>query len=188
MTEDPADEALVRRVAEGDRTAYAMLVRRHGLRFRALAYRMLGAVDLAEDAVQDSFVKLWTHAARFDPEKARFTTWFHRIVVNRCLDEKRKVTPVALPEGYDAPDPAAGAEAELADQGDQATVRAALQALPDRQRMAVALSYFDGLSNKEAAEVMDLKMKAFESLLVRARTNLKQQLMAEKDRLFTVVD
>ena len=172
------------RVAAADRTAFACLVDRYGMRYRALAYRYLGDIALAEDLVQEAFVKLWTHAGRFDPEKARFTTWFHRIVVNRCLDEKRRRTVDALPEGFDQADDRPSAEHEMAEAGGQSQVRAALAALPDRQRLAVTLSYFDGLSNIEAADVMQLNIKAYESLLVRSRAKLKEQLLASKDHLF----
>ena len=60
--------------------------------------------DLAEDAVQDAFIKLWANAGKFDPNTAKFTTWFYRIVLNQCLDRKRKKKPVSLPEGFDAID------------------------------------------------------------------------------------
>lgn len=186
--EEPGDEALMARIGSGDRTAYAVLVRRYSLRYRALAYRFMGDMEQAEDIVQEAFIKLWTHAASFDADRARFTTWFHRIVVNRCLDEKRRVRPVALPEGYDAEDPSAGAEAQLAESDDQASIKAALADLPERQRTAVTLSYFDDMSNQEAADVMELKLKAYESLLVRARANMRQRLTADKDRLFAVVE
>jgi RNA polymerase sigma-70 factor (ECF subfamily) len=181
------DETLVAHVAGADRGAYAVLVQRHGLRYRALAQRMVGDLALAEDLVQEAFVKLWTHADRVDPGKAKFTTWFHRIVVNRCLNEKRKRTIEPLPEGFDQPDESETAEDALVAAGDNAVLMAAVHALPDRQRTAITLSYLDGLSNMEAAEVMDLKLKAFESLLVRARGKLRDQLAGAKSRLLSAL-
>ena len=185
MTEELDDETLVSRVASGDRTAYAALVHRHGLRYRALACRFVSDVALAEDLVQDAFVKLWTHADRFDADKAKFTTWFHRIVVNRCLDEKRKRRPEPLPEGFDLPDSTPSVEARMAADDNSGDLARALAALPERQRTAVTLSYLDGLSNKQAAEVLDMNIKAFESLLVRARAKLRAELAGKAPQLFS---
>lgn len=179
-----SDETLVLRVANADRTAFGMLVDRHALRYRALAFRYLGDVALAEDLVQEAFVKLWTHARKFDADKARFTTWFHRVVVNRCLDEKRRKKPEALPEEYDQPDDSPSVEHEMIEADGNASVARALETLSGRQRMAITLSYFDGLSNAEAADVMELNLKAYESLLVRARGKLREILIAEKQQLF----
>lgn len=181
------DETLVAHVAAADRGAYAVLVGRHAVRYRALAYRMVGDMAMAEDMVQDAFIKLWTNAARFDPAKAKFTTWFHRIVVNRCLDEKRKRRVDPLPEGYDQADESANAEQQLETEGGNQQIAAALNALSERQRTAVTLSYFDGLSNIEAAEVMELNLKAYESLLVRARAKLREQLAGDKPGLFAAL-
>ncbi|WP_417465610.1 sigma-70 family RNA polymerase sigma factor [Kordiimonas sp.] len=179
-----SDETLVLRVANADRTAFGMLVDRHALRYRALAFRYLGDVALAEDLVQEAFVKLWTHARKFDADKARFTTWFHRVVVNRCLDEKRRKKPEALPEEYDQPDDSPSVEHDMIEADGNASVARALETLSGRQRMAITLSYFDGLSNAEAADVMKLNLKAYESLLVRARGKLREILIAEKQQLF----
>lgn len=179
-----SDETLVLRVANGDRTAFGMLVDRHALRYRALALRYLGDVALAEDLVQEAFVKLWTHARRFNADKARFTTWFHRVVVNRCLDEKRRKKPEALPEEYDQPDESPSVEHALMETDGNTSLKRALDALSDRQRLAVTLSYFDELSNVEAAEAMEMNLKAYESLLVRARAKLREALIAEKQQLF----
>ncbi len=186
-SEELDDETLVTHVAAADRGAYAVLVHRHGLRYRALAYRMMGDMAQAEDLVQEAFVKLWTHADRFDAKKAKFTTWFHRIVVNRCLDEKRKRTPDPLPEGFDQQDEADNAEETMVTESANRAMRAAVSNLPERQRVAVTLSYFDGLSNIEAAEVMDLKLKAYESLLVRARAKLRDELEGSKSGLLAVL-
>ena len=179
------DEELVTRVAKGDKKAFCLLVRRHGSRFRALAYRFVGDMALAEDLVQEAFIKLWTHAARFDDNKAKFTTWFHRIVVNRCLDEKRKRKPETLPEEYDEPDMSAGADAKIESDATNARLKTALDGLSERQHTAVMLSYFNGLSNQEAADVMELHIKAYESLLVRSRANMRKMLMTEKADLLS---
>ena len=179
------DEDLVIRVSTGDKGAFRVLASRHGARFRALAYRFTSDMALAEDLVQEAFVKLWTHAGRFDGQRAKFTTWFHRIVVNRCLDEKRKRTLAPLPEGYDEADTAVGADVKLESDAANDRLNVALAELSERQKTAVLLSYFDGLSNQEAAEVMELNLKAYESLLVRSRANMRKVLMSEKTDLLS---
>ncbi len=184
---DISDERLVEQVCNGDRNAFRVLARRHGARYRALAYRFVTDMTLAEDLVQEAFVKLWTHADRFDGAKAKFTTWFHRVVVNKCLDEKRKRSIDPLPEGYDVVDTSASAEDRLGQDSANQKLKKVLSGLSERQKTAITLSYFDGLSNSEAAEVMDLNIKAYESLLVRSRTKMRQALLAEKEELMSAI-
>lgn len=187
QVEDATDENLMVQVAEGNKDAFRQLTIRHGMRYRALAYRFLGDMARAEDLVQDAFVKLWTNADSFNAGKAKFTTWFHRVVVNRCLDEKRKRTIEQLPENFDQVDQTASVEVLLEKDAVGKRLSRALDALSERQQTAVKLSYFDELSNQEAADVMGLKLKAFESLLVRSRTKMRQVLAAEKTDLLSAL-
>lgn len=170
------DEALMEAVSRGDTTAFGELANRHGIRYRALAFRFLGDMAAAEDCVQDAFLSLWQKPDRFDPSKARFTTWFHRVVVNRALDAKRKRRPQSLPDGFDVEDERATADRGLENDQQWQLVLSAIDQLSDRQTTAIRLTYLDGLPNSEAAKVMDLSLKAFESLLHRARTALKEKL------------
>lgn len=182
---DVSDEELVALVCEGDRQAFAGLVDRHGLRFRAIAMRTCGDLELAEEMVQEAFVKLWTRPTSFNASKARFTTWFHRVVVNRCLDEMRRKKPDALPEGFDAADDRPDAQTVLEASDTSGVLMAALARMPDRHSQALSLSYLDGYSNQEAAEIMALNIKAFESLLLRARAKMRDELKAEKADLLS---
>ena len=184
--QDISDEALVEQVYKGSSDAFACLVERHGLRFRAIAMRTCKDQALAEEMVQEAFVKLWTRPSAFNAKKARFTTWFHRVVVNRCLDELRKKKPDALPEDFDAVDGRPGADVDMESNSSKAVLMAALNRLSDRQKSALSLSYLDGYSNLEAAEIMELNLKAYESLLVRARAKMREELKAEKADLLSV--
>jgi len=176
LLQDASDERLMAEVAAGSAAAYAVLVERWAVKCRALAFRMTRNMAQAEDMVQDVFVKLWTRAELFDAGKAKFGTWLYRMVVNRCLDEARRRKPEALPEDYDAMDEGMNAEELLADTAERQMIREAVETLPDRQRTAVVLTYFEELSNQEAADVMEIHLKAFESLLVRARKSLRTLL------------
>ncbi|GHF15744.1 RNA polymerase sigma factor [Kordiimonas sediminis] len=171
-----SDEQLMQRVQAGDALAYDQLVRRHADRFRLLAIRTLGNTALAEDMVQECFVKLWTRPQSFDAEKSKFTTWFYRVVVNRCLDEKRRKSPAQMPEGFDKADDRVTADKAIENNQATAHIHKAVNSLKENQKLAVTLCYFDGLSNAEAAEIMGLKVKALESLLVRARAKLRDTI------------
>jgi RNA polymerase sigma-70 factor (ECF subfamily) len=180
---EKTDEELVEAVAAGNKHAYEQLVQKYARQFRVLAFRIVGDMSLAEDMVQDAFIKLWTNAMSFDAQQAKFSTWFYRIVVNKCLDEKRKKRPTPLPEDYDAVDGRDRTDSAIEKDDRRNALQAALGQLSERQKLAVTLSYLDELSNVEAADIMDLNIKAYESLLVRSRAALRKTLAAEKETL-----
>ena len=168
-----SDEALMARIVLSDRAAYAALIARHTNRFLALAERLLVNRALAEDVIQDVFLKIWLRADSFNPDAGKFTTWFYRVVTNKCFDEKRRKQTVALPENFEIVDESKNSDATLEDKDRAIQVASILKKLPERQRLAITLCYYSELSNKQAAEIMDLNIKALESLLSRARATLK---------------
>lgn len=170
------DEALVTKVASGDRRAYGLLVDRHLDRTVTIARRILNNQADAEDVAQEAFLRLWRHADRFDPTAARFGTWFYRITTNLCLDRTRRTPMAPLEVAGDPVDPGMDQERSLSDQRTRQAVAAAVADLPDRLRAAVTLTYDGGLSNVEAAKALDVSVKALESLLVRARRALREKL------------
>ncbi|MFC7688962.1 sigma-70 family RNA polymerase sigma factor [Paeniroseomonas aquatica] len=91
------DAALMARAGAGDRTAFNLLVGRHGTRALRLALRVLGDPAEAEEVAQEAFLRAWQAAAGFDPARARFTTWLHRIVVNLAIDRTRRRAPLPRP-------------------------------------------------------------------------------------------
>lgn len=175
--EIPPDEMLLERIASGERPAFALLVERHTQRYYRLAYRCVFQQAEAEDIVQEAFLKLWQQPGLWRKERgARFTTWFYRLVVNLCHDHNKRKRPVPLPEDWDGADSAPGAD-EMMDQARrQRAVEAALRRLPPRQQAAMALCFFEGVSNREAADILGIRIKALESLLMRAKGQLKQEL------------
>ena len=183
MASTQDDAQLMARIAQGDAGAFEALVDRHANRYLALGVRLLGDRMEAEDMVQEAFTMLWTRPDRFDPSRAKFSTWFYRVVTNRCLDAKRKRRPEALPENYDAPDDRVTAEAGLIDQDRDNALETALDDLPERQRTAVTLCYLQGLSNQDAADILELNIKALESLLTRGRRKLRDLLGSQRQEL-----
>ncbi len=173
-----SDEELVRRISEGNHGAFAQLVERHSKLFFSAAYRMLNNVEEAEDTVQDAYVKLWQQPDRFDPSKGvKFTTWFYRVVTNLAIDQTRKRKPQVKSEVLDVmADKAPLADEQLSEQDEQTALEEAIDRLPERQKAALNLCFYEGLSNKEAAEVLDVGVKALESLLMRAKKALKEDL------------
>jgi len=172
------DEDLIARAATGDRQAFDALVRRHMQRVYTLSRGMVNRQPDAEDVTQDVFTRVWIYAPRWRPGEAAFTTWLHRITVNCCYDHLRKhgaeARKMELPDDLAAPD--RDPEGKTEERQKNARVRAALQELPERQRMAVTLCYLEELTNVQAAAAMKIHLKALEGLLVRARRSLRPVL------------
>lgn len=175
--EQLADESLLDFIAAADEGAFAELLRRYHTRFYRAAYRWVLHAEDAQDIVQQAFLKLWSGSARFKRGKgASFSTWFYRIVHNQAMDvlRARKESFTELheeiaPSGDDL-------EADLAAWQQQQALRRCLLQLPENQRIAVQLFYFEELKQKDIAPIMGISVKALESLLIRARQQLREQL------------
>ena len=178
------DSRLMQLVGAGDRAAFGTLMQRHLSRTVRLAARMLGGGEAqAEDVAQEAFVRVWRHAANWQDSAthgARFTTWLYRIVLNIVIDEKRKRVNVGIYEVAEPVDASLNAEGLMAQREASKRVRDAMGQLPDRQRAALVLCFFEGFSNREAADQLGVGVKALESLLVRARKSLRDMLKNEE--------
>ena len=175
MDQIPNDCELMAQISSGDQAAFGVLVRRHTQKFYALAYRMLSNKAQAEDVVQDCFLKIWKNPSLWDPNrKAKFTTWFYRMVVNLSLDYNKKKKATGMPENYEVADTANQSE-DLIRKEQKEMLEKSLEELPERQRIAINLCFYESVSNKEAAEILDINIKALESLLMRAKTTLKKK-------------
>ena len=149
---------------------------RHLVRLHALATRLLGDRAEAEDACQDVFVQAWKMAPRWKAGDARFSTWLHGITLNACRDRLRKRRPQSDEALAMIRDTAPGPTQLLASDHAGRAVRAAMAALPERQREALVLCHFQELPQAEAAALLDISVEALESLLARARRALRQTL------------
>ncbi len=170
-------------LANGDPNAGRALVDAHLSHVLAVARRMLGDQAEAEDVAQDTFMRAWKAAARWEPGRAKVSTWLHRIAMNQCLDRLRKKKPEPLAPDFDAPSDDPDPEAQVYQQQLAGQIDAAIQALPERQRAAIILSHYQHLSNLEASEIMGISVEALESLLSRGRRALKRTLRPEWSEL-----
>lgn len=172
---DP-DAEDVAKAGRGDREAAARLIARHTPKLFSLGCRMLPSQAEAEDAVQEVFVRLWTHAARWQPDKAKFETWLYRVMLNQCYDRLRRRSTMPLEAAAEVADDAAQPDAKLEESLVGREIVRALDTLPERQRAAILLCHFQDRSNIEAAEIMGLSVEALESLLARGRRGLRTRL------------
>ncbi len=180
---DP-DAELMRRAGAGDAGAVNEIVRRHAERIVRVSRRVLGDAAEAEDVAQEVFLRVWKHAANWRTNEAKLATWMHRVMLNLCTDRLRRRREVSDPEaGVALPDPGVNAEEGLQARERSARVHAALALLPERQRAAIALCYFEEISNIEAAEALEVSVEALESLLSRARRSLRERLSDEAGSL-----
>jgi len=177
--EGPSDHALMARAAEGDERAFRVLAQRHTGSALTLARRILRNDAMAEEIVQDALLRVWVHAPRWRPEAA-FRTWFYRVVVNLCLNAKRRPLDTPLDSVADPHDPQPDASQALEQRERDAALAKAIDALPDRQRAAIALTYQQGLSNAEVAAVLDTSVSSVETLLVRAKRTLRDSFKADR--------
>jgi len=189
---DP-DVRLMLRVKEDDAGAFEELVRRYQGRLVRLMYTIGPQKDMAEDLAQETFLRVYRARKRYEPG-AKFSTWLFTIAGNvarnaaRTLGRRREVNDVDAPGKPDAPSGVQNISTTALDasgmmplrlvEGTEraAIVRAAVESLGERQKMALMLSRFENMSYVEIAETMGLTTKAVKSLLSRARVNLKEML------------
>lgn len=162
------------RLRGGDAGAFGELIGRHLGAVAGFSYRMVGNAAEADDIAQETFLRLWRHRAVWEP-RAQLRTWLFRVARNLCVDRfrRREVVTDEFPELVDERRSASGA-VQLRQV--ERIVADALAALPERQRAAIGLVYYEGLSNIEAADVLAVSVEAIESLLARARRNLRESL------------
>lgn len=179
-SEAAADLRLLQETAQGNEAAFRSLVNRHLRSLLGIGRRMLGETAEAEDVAQEALLRLWRGAGQIEVGASGLRPWLSRVTANLCLDRlrSRKIAPQTrevLPEPGVAASQLQGLEQEQLAR----RVDAALQALPERQRLALVLFHYQGLSQGEAAAAMEITQDALESLLARARRSLKVALAGE---------
>jgi len=170
--QNTSDEELMEMLKAGNKArgeAFATLVRRHTRYFYNVAYRIVLEKETSEDIVQKAFLKIWEKPDLWSGDKAKFKTWFYRIVCNLAIDDRRRLRPVEL--DFDVVD-----EREEKDSGEQKELYTALKSIPARQRAAIMLVYFEEKKQIDAAKILGVGVKALESLLSRGKKQLQQSL------------
>lgn len=168
---------VIRRAQAGEPGAFDLLYEAHVGRVYALCLRMTADRQLAEELVQDVFVKTWRRIGTFRGASA-FSTWLYRVTVNTVLDARRKRG--RSPEQLSAlPDEAlrgAGGDATAVDPERRIALERALASLPERARMAIVLHTIEGYGYREVAELMEVSVGTVKSHIHRARSLLLERL------------
>ena len=179
----PADDTLIRALAARDLAALASLYDRYGRVAYALAYRILGEAEAAEDVVHDGFLSAWRGAASYRAERGNVRGWLLSIVHHRAVDALRRKTtfrpaPLEVAEQRPADDDTAE---EATRNVEHATVRAALEALPQAQRRTIELAYFGGYTHVELAGIMGVPLGTVKGRMRIGLQKLRRALDREND-------
>lgn len=181
--EPVAEETLLRLYANGDSEAARELVGRLGPRAYSVALRVLGNQAEAEDVTQEAMLRLWRIAPEWQSGQAKVSTWLYRVVMNLCLDLRRRRQTLDLDEIPEPEDDKPEAMDRLLHVARVDALQDALMRLPVRQRQAVVLRHIEELSNPEIAGIMEIGVEAVESLTARGRRTLAAVLADRKDEL-----
>jgi RNA polymerase sigma-70 factor (ECF subfamily) len=173
------DGPLLLAAAEGDAAAFRSLVERHLAGVLAVARRMLRDDAEAEDVAQEAMLRLWRSAEGLEVGPNGLRPWLRRVVSNLCVDRMRSGKRLTVVEEVPEQVEPANQLSDLEAQDTSSRVAEALKALPDRQRAALTLFHYEGLSQIEVGKIMGISDEAVESLLARARRSLKAALRDE---------
>lgn len=177
-----AEAALLARFAAGDSAAAERLTAMLLPGVHRQAWRLLGDPAEAEDVAQEAMLRLWRQAASWRSGEAKASTWLYRVTRNLCVDRlrrRRSTTDIAdVPEPMD---PVPAVLDRLAAAEENRALAQAIGTLPTRQRDALLLRHFEGLSNPDIAARLDCSVEAVESLLARARRRLAADLREDDE-------
>jgi len=192
--EKTTDEDLMGRVRLGNRHAFEVLIRRHQRSVLNFIFRFMGTRTDAEDLTQELFLRIWKAAGAYKPE-AKFTTWFYRIATNLCINKQRAIRIRRLFAKSHSEEQRRGSknaffigdgaelltpEDRLLDSEQSVQLLNALIELPTSQRLAIVLRIYDEMSYQEISQIMDRSISAVDSLLIRAKKNLRKKLTGKK--------
>ncbi|QMU56890.1 MAG: RNA polymerase sigma factor [Boseongicola sp.] len=179
-----SDQVLLVAVGNGDASAARLLVSRLAPRLFNQAWRLLGDRAEAEDAVQETLLKLWKIAPDWRQDEAKVSTWCYRVLANHCTDRLRARRPSVDLDAIAEPEAdLKSAVARMTETARNDALNTALLTLPDRQRQAVVLRHIEELTNPEIAEIMDISVEAVESLTARGKRTLAAALKGRRDEL-----
>lgn len=169
-------ETLMRSVASGDRAAFERLYERTSAKLYGIVLRILKRTDLADEVLQETYVRVWHNAAAFDAGKGSPITWMAAIARNRALDEARRVTPVSLedtPDAFEVEDTAMLPSEQMDLQSDLARLGQCLEELAEERRDIVKLAYLEGMSREELGRRFGHPVATIKTWLHRSLKQLK---------------
>ena len=184
----PDDGVLLKLAAGGDQAAFGTLVMRHLPAMLAVARRMLRDDAEAEDVAQEAMLRLWRSSDRLEIGAYGIRPWLRRVVSNLCIDRVRAGRNTTVTDEVPEQPQAARQVAGIEEREAAKRVDAALKSLPERQRLALVLFHYEGLSQIEIGAAMGVSDEAVESLLSRARRSLKTALAGEWRELLATPD
>jgi len=175
---DPTDTELVARIAQGDERAFLMLYDRHAARVHSLTLRILSDPMLAEEATQDTFLKLWSRARLYLNERGSLILWLLTIARRTALDRLR--LEGRRPMLSDANDPddlwqTIPDQESLPEESRWRSLHFAVQSLQPEQRQVIELAYYQGLSQSEIAEVLGWPLGTVKTRMRTAMDHLRQK-------------
>lgn len=179
IDETPSElEDLILRAGSGELSAFDRLMRMHERQVFNTAWRLLGRVEDAEDAVQEVFLRLFRYIHRVDARR-QLAPWLYRVTINVSNDLRRRRTRQSrfqhdLEQADTLTDPAAGPDQVVAARQETLEVLQALDRLSTRQRTAVVLRDIEGLSTTEVAGIMRSSKATVRSLISRARLKIRE--------------
>lgn len=178
-----SDISLMASIAKEDRHAFNIFLSRHLSAVVQFAKRYMFSLADAEDIAQETFIRVWQKGASWQPQGHSPRSWLYRIAYNLCIDEIRR-QPASEQFNNDITEKktisdSGDLERNIEHESDINWISRSLKELPERQRTALSLCALQGLSNKEAANVMDISVEALESLLSRARRQLREKLQKD---------
>ena len=174
-TENETDEELMRLTARGDANAFRKLLLRYEKKVFSFAWRLCSDQRQAEDLTQEAFLKIWRNAGSWRPE-AKLETWIYRVLYNLFIDSRRRTKEPAEELSEDIRSTEDTPEQALLKKREAQEIAEALDCLPERQKEALVLCYYQEMKAKDAADILSVSQSALEALLFRARQTLKEKL------------
>jgi len=185
------DNEIIKSVLEGDTNSFRILVDRYQTIVFHIAFGFVHNQEEAEDITQEVFIRTWQSLSKFRGDSS-FSTWLHRIAVNVCLNQIRKekrlpvLNRISLffrSDTAEIPPDTENPEEILIREEHSVWLQKALDSLPEKQRIAIVLSKYDDLSQKEIAAIINLTEGAVEALLQRAKRNLREKLTSGSKKI-----
>ncbi|MDE1151600.1 MAG: sigma-70 family RNA polymerase sigma factor [Micavibrio sp.] len=177
------DEELLRAISTGHHPSYKIIVEKYLPKLWRLAMNVLHNEAEAEDVVQETLLTVWKNRADWKADgTASFSTWIYRVTLNRCIDQKRRrknMVDSEILEEQVMPETTPAADTRIMQQQEGKNLSALLQSLPENQRTAMILFYYDDLTVKEISDRMAVTEQAARSLLKRARKALRDKLESD---------